>query len=174
MRKLIALIAVLSLGMAGIAQADSIPTVRQYNQKMSPWTITVYNDYGSDIATGMAVTWDYTDSDLYTNYNPYVTVADASADSVTVAGIVVNSPCLANNMCEVAVWGPVTAICDDSTTTIDALDAVGYSGTNRGHLDEASATDNTRVVGWAMTDEGGTDGEECAIFLNLLGTAQAQ
>jgi len=172
MRKLLALVAILSLGMAQVASADSVPSVRNAGDAMAPWTITVYNDFGADIATGLTVAWDYTDSDLNTERKPYITM-DLGVDDVAAAGIVYGQPCKSGSLCEIAVFGPVPAVCDDSASTIDAGDGLGL-GTNAGHLDETAATDNTRVVAWAMTAEGGTDSEPCVVFANFITSPQAQ
>ncbi len=172
MRKLIAIVAILTLGMAGIASADSLPMVQAKDQPKMPWTVTVYNDSGTELVSGSVVVWDQADSNLVDSFYPYVTTT-TTADDIWTAGVIYGRNCQAGELCEIVVYGPVDVVCDDSSDAVAASTTVGTT-TTAGRCGDYTPAANKRSLGVALEAGTGHDNDRIAVWVNTLGAPAEQ
>lgn len=104
MKRLLALAIFLSLGMAGVAWADAIPT-NVDSTTAAVWTRVVFNDSGGSLTHGTVVVWDTDDTEFDRSGYPYVTTS-TSSDSIYVAGVTTNDDCPDQSLCDIVVFGP--------------------------------------------------------------------
>ena len=144
MRKLLALVAILSLGMAGNVWAFHCPEVSSSSTTYR-CTMTVFNDNGSAITSGHTVAWDSDDTDFSTTGSPYI-IATATADDPYTAGVMLTPSCADQSLCEIVVRGMATVVVADSTDNAAVDTLVGVS-TVSGQVGDYATGANTCSVG---------------------------
>lgn len=165
MRKLLALVAILSLGMASTVWADSISGV------VSPTTVnprnvtTVFNDNGSAVTSGTIVSFDDDDTDFSSSGYPYV-VTTTTADDPYTLGVMLTGSCADQTLCEVVTYGPIDVLCDDSSDAVGADTLVGVSGTTAGYCGDYNGGNDEAYLGVAIGAGAGTDGNLIKVFVD--------
>ena len=168
---LLSLIAVLLL--AGTVYAAGVPMAADPLNYPEVWTVEVYNNSGSALTSGTSVVWDM-DSDTTDTSYAYRTMwvtTTTSNDDIQFAGIVVDPSIPASTEGTIAIWGPVYALCADSTDALTASHLVGTANGVRGQLGDGDSADNTATAGWCIyaapvaTTYGGYAGTDGLDFL---------
>lgn len=123
----ISLIALLLLGLSGIAYGAGIPMASDPLNAPEVWTMEVYNNSGSALTSGSVVVWDNEADSTDTSF-AYRTMwinTTTTADDIQVAGVVIDPSIPASSEGTIAIWGPVYAIVADSSDAVTAYDLVG-------------------------------------------------
>lgn len=120
MKKLL-LAALVTLGLSSVSYADAVPTVVSATSRPF-WSLTVYNDSGSDLTSGSVVVWDNDDTEFDENGYRYVTTT-TTADNDYVAGVIVDNSCAAGTLCEMCIYGMCRTklACSTDTPSADGL-----------------------------------------------------
>ena len=142
MRKLLAVLVLLLAG-SGVAWADGLQQVVGSTTTNPHWTVTVFNDAGSDLTSGSIVVWDNDDTEFDRSGYPYVTTATNNG-SPWVAGVTLNNTCVDQSLCEIVVYGPAITRIAHSTaaavedTTVSTSTVGGQAGDWDGGANECS------------------------------------
>jgi len=172
MRYLLAIALVFSF--IGVANAANIPYVVDPKNAPEIWTQEVYNNDTVALTSGKVVVWAMSADTTDTSYAYRTMWVDqtTTADDINVAGVVVSDSIASYGQGTICIYGPVYALCADSTDAVTADEAVGTS-TVEGSVGGAAAADNKALLGWCIyaapvtTTYGGyngTDGNDSLMF----------
>ena len=127
MKKLFILTALFVMGGSLEAMAiGNCPTTVSPNLPYQCVT-SVYNDSGSDLTSGTVVVWDNDDTEFDRTGLPYVTTS-STADSMWVAGVILDPTCAAGNMCTIVTEGFAWTQVNQFTDAVAEDDLAGNSG----------------------------------------------
>lgn len=171
MKKLLALAALLVLGLAGNVMADDCTTV--VSATTTPLcTRTVFNDSGSELTSGTVVVWDNDDTEFDRSGYPYVTTT-TSTDSPWTAGVMLTGACPNQGLCEIVTRGFAWTRIADATDAVSEDQLVSTTSV-AGKAGDWGAGANTCALGMALelyNKETGTDdnldSEVFPIFVNI-------
>jgi len=171
---------------AGVAQAAGIPTAVDPKNEPEVWTQEVYNNSGSALTSGSVVIWDCSSDTTDSSYayrTGWVTTT-ATADSPLVAGVVVDDSIAASSQGTIAIYGPVYALCNDSSDGVTVSTCVGTAAA-AGRVGDSAGGANTGILGIALASGGvspsyggyggqaGNDKIMIPIFVNISHEAAA-
>ena len=136
----------------GIANAAGIPVTVDPANGPEIWTVEVFNDSGATLQSGATVVWDLTDTDMSAidARKMYVTTT-TSADSVAVAGVVVDPTILDQSQGTIAIWGPV-AVRELTNGSMNASELVGTATTAQRATDFTGSAADNGVLGVCAVD----------------------
>ena len=170
MRKLfiISLAFLLVMGIASIANADSVGYAQDVKNYPIVWSASVYNGSGATIVSGYIAEWDFDTADSSVNYNddmcPYVQLADSAGDIWT-AGVVPYGQNIPDGSSgEIIVRGPAYVVIG-STVTADDICEADANGKVAPH-DGAATDEGTIGVAIKATTTNGPGSGFAIIWVN--------
>lgn len=179
MKKILLTVLALLL-MAGVASAASIPLVMDPGNQPEIWIQSVHNNDTVALTSGTVVVWAMASDTEDASYAYRTSWIDQSstADDINVAGVVVSDSIPAGGNGEICIYGPVYALCADSTDAVTADQTVACTTVEGECGQAAAAAVNSGHLGWcihaspvstAYGGYGGTDGNDTImlpIFVN--------
>lgn len=146
----------------GIAQATGIPGVTSPYDQPIVWTEDVYNGSGSEIASGLAVQWDYDTSNVDNNWNddmcPWVKKTDADGDIWTAGVTLFNKSIADGSVGQIIIKGPALVMYE-TAPTVNTLCEASSAGNIQDH--DGNAVDECtlgRTIKSQATQQGYTSG----------------
>ena len=153
MKKLVISLTILLLGVAGLVNAAGIPTAVDPQNTPEVWTMEVYNAGTAALTSGTVVCWDFnsvTTPAAYTDRVMRVIGTSTTNDDIRVAGVVVDASIPAAGVGTIAIWGPVYALCANSSDALTASHAVGQANGVAGQCGDSAGGTNTATLGYCI------------------------